>query len=189
MKKRIAVFISIFLFGVLNIFILNPLNAQVENWPQFRGVNSTGIAAEAQTPPINFGPGKNILWKASLPEGHSSPCIWGDCIFITGVEKEEKLFKLFCIDRNDGTIRWEESIAVEEFERTLVIGNPATATPSTDGEKVYFYFGSYGLLCYDLNGEKQWELPMPVPKSRHEMGTSPIVTGDLLTLGVVWRSE
>ena len=172
----------ILLIGGWSLFMLNPVNAQIENWPQFRGVNCSGVAAEGQNPPISFGPDKNLLWKASLPEGHSSPCIWEDCIFITGTEKENKLFKLFCIDRNDGNIRWEESIAVEGFERTLVVGNPATATPSTDGERVYFYFGSHGLLCYDLNGEKQWELSMPVPKSRHEMGTSPIVTGDLVIL-------
>jgi outer membrane protein assembly factor BamB len=182
MKKSTTVFISIFFFWTLSIFIINPINAQIQNWPQFRGTNCSGIAAEGQNPPISFGPDKNILWKASLPEGHSSPCIWGDCIFITGIEKEEKLFKLFCIDRNDGTIRWEEGIVVEELERTLAVGNPATATPSSDGERVYYYFGSYGLLCYDINGEKLWELSMPIPKSRHEMGTSPIVTGDLLIL-------
>jgi len=182
MKKSISVFISIFLIGTLSFSILNPLNAQVENWPQFRGINCSGIAAEDQTPPTSFGPDKNILWKTSLPGAYSSPCIWGDCIFITGIEKERKLFKLFCIDRIDGTIRWEKDIAVEEIERTHVMGNPATATPATDGEKVYFYFGSYGLLCYDLNGEQQWKLPIPVPNSRHEMGTSPIIAGDLVVL-------
>jgi hypothetical protein len=182
MKKSTAGFISIFLFGSLSFFILNPLNAQIENWPQFRGINCSGLAAEGQNPPISFGPDKNILWKTSLPEGHSSPCIWGDCIFITGIEKEGKLLKLFCIDRNDGIIRWEEDIAVEEFEWVHWVSSQASATPSTDGERVYFYFGSYGLLCYDFYGKLQWELPIPIPGSNHGMGTSPIVTGDLVIL-------
>ena len=182
MRKSTAIFISIFLFGALSIFILNPLNAQIESWPQFRGINCSGLAAEGQNPPISFGPDKNILWKTSLPAGYSSPCIWGDCIFITGIEEEGKLLKLFCIDRNDGTIRWEEDIAVEEFEKTHWSSSPATATASTDGERVYFYFGSYGLLCYDFNGKLQWKLPIPVPGSNHGMGTSPIVTGDLVIL-------
>jgi len=166
----------------LVIFNLHWVIAQDQNWPQFRGINCAGLAAEGQNPPIGFGPDKNILWKASLPEGHSSPCIWGDFIFITGIEKEGKLLKLFCIDRNDGTIRWEEDITVEEFEKTHYVSSPASATPSTDGERIYFYFGSYGLLCYDFNGELQWELPIPVPVSNHGMGTSPIVTGDLVIL-------
>lgn len=166
----------------LVIFNLHWVIAQDQNWPQFRGVNCSGIAAEGQNPPIDFDIDKNILWKANLPEGYSSPSIWGDYIFITGIEEEGKLLKMFCIDRKDGTIRWEEDIAVEEFERTHAIGNPATATPSTDGERIYFYFGSYGLLCYDFNGEQQWMLSMPIPNSRHEMGTSPIVAGDLVIL-------
>ena len=183
MYKRKLFFIL--LIGGWSLFILNPVNAQIENWPQFRGVNCSGVAAEGQNPPISFGPDKNILWKANLPEGYSSPCIWADYIFITGIEKKGKLLKMFCIDRNDGTIRWEEDIAVKEFEKMHAMGNPATATPTTDGEKVYFYFGSYGLLCYDLNGEQQWKLPMPIPNSRHEMGTSPIITGDLVILNCI----
>jgi outer membrane protein assembly factor BamB len=180
MHKRKLFFIL--LIGGWSLFIINPVDAQIENWPQFRGVNCSGVAAEGQDPPINFGPDKNILWKTSLPKGYSSPCIWADCIFITGIEEAGKLLKLFCINRKDGTIRWEESIAVKEFERTHAIGNPATATPSTDGERVYFYFGSYGLICYNFKGEQQWIMSMPIPQSRHEMGTSPIVTGDLVIL-------
>ena len=172
----------ILLIGGWSLFILNSVNAQIENWPQFRGVNCSGVAAEGQNPPISFGPDKNILWKANLPEGYSSPCIWADCIFITGIEEKGKLLKMLCINRKDGTIRWEESIAVKEFEKTHAVGNPATATPSTDGERVYFYFGSYGLICYDFKGEQQWKMSMPVPQSNHEMGTSPIVTGDLVIL-------
>jgi len=185
MKKSISVFIFIFIVGTLSFSTLNPLNAQIENWPQFRGINCSGIAAEDQNPPISFGPDKNLLWKASLPIGFSSLSIWGDCIFTTGIEEEDKLLKLFCLDRNDGTIRWEKGIEVEEFERIHAIGNAATATPATDGERVYFYFGSYGLLCYDLKGEKQWELSMPIPRSRHEMGTSPIISGDLVILNCI----
>lgn len=182
MKKNINLFIFL---GVLYSFISIPCSAQTPNWPQFRGINCSGISAEDQNPPVSFGPDKNILWKTSLPEGYSSPCIWGDCIFITGIEEKGILLKLLCIDRMDGTIRWEENIAVEEFEKIHAIGNPATATPSTDGERIYFYFGSYGLLCYDFNGEQQWKLPMPIPRSRHEMGTSPIVTGDLVILNCI----
>ncbi len=182
MRNSTAVMISIFLFGTLNFFIFNPVIAQIENWPQFRGINCAGHATADQDPPVHFGPDKNFLWKASLPRGHSSPCIWGDYIFMTGFEDEGKLLQMFCIDRNDGSIRWEENISVEEFEKIHSVSNPATATPATDGEMVYFYFSSYGLLCYDFSGEQQWKLPIPVAKSRNGMGTSPIVTGDLVIL-------
>ena len=151
-------------------------------WPNFRGTNCSGIAASDQDPPITFGPDQNVLWKITLPGGHSSPCIWGNYIFMTGFEEEGKLLKMICINRKNGTIRWEENISVEEFEKASALSNPATATPATDGERVYFYFSSYGILCYDFNGELQWKLPVPVATSKHGMGTSPVISGDLVIL-------
>ena len=37
-----------------------------DEWPQFRGVNSTGLSTEANFP-LEFGPGKNMAWKTPLP--------------------------------------------------------------------------------------------------------------------------
>jgi len=51
-------------------------------WPQFRGPGGSGVA-EGQKPPIHFGPGSNELWKASVPAGASSPCVWSQSIFLT----------------------------------------------------------------------------------------------------------
>jgi outer membrane protein assembly factor BamB len=153
-------------------------------WPNFRGTNYSGIALPNQDPPTTFSPDKNVLWKIALPGGHSSPCIWGDRIFITGNQEEGKLLKMLCIDRKNGKIKWEENISVETFEKFNPVSNPATATPTTDGERVYFYFCSFGMICYDFNGKLQWKLPMTVPKSYNNngIGTSPIIAGDLVIL-------
>jgi len=172
----------ILVFGWLFIFNMNPILAQSSNWPQFRGVNSSGIAAENQDPPIRFGTDQNVIWKTILSEGQSSPCIWLDDIFITGFEEEGKLLKMYCLDRKQGDIKWQRDIAVEEFEKVHAVSSPANATPATDGERVIFYFSSYGLLCCDFDGALLWEFPMPSPESRHGMGSSPIISGDLVIL-------
>jgi outer membrane protein assembly factor BamB len=151
-------------------------------WTGFRGINCSGIAEGEQDPPVLFNPDKNVLWKVALPGGHSSPCIWGKSIFITGVDTANKLLKMFCISRTNGKIRWVIDKKVEKFEEVNSFSSPATATPATDGERVYFYFSSFGLLCYDYDGELQWEMPIPLAESMHGMGTSPIVTGDLVIL-------
>jgi outer membrane protein assembly factor BamB len=153
-------------------------------WPNFRGINCSGIAAPDQEPPVTFGPDKNVLWKIALPGGHSSPCIWGDRIFISGYQEQGKLLKMLCIDRKSGKIRWEDNVPVEAFEKYNAVSNPATATPTTDGERVCFYFCSFGMICYDLNGKLQWKLPMDVPQSYHDngIGTSPVIAGDLVIL-------
>ena len=57
------------------------LNAQ-PFWPQFRGPNGQGVAESAH-PPKTFSPSENALWSVEVPPGHSSPCIWGQRIFLT----------------------------------------------------------------------------------------------------------
>ena len=184
MKQSYYVVSLMILIGML---IHNPVFAQKPEtniWPSFRGVNCTGVASPNQNPPIIFNKEQNIIWKLALPEGHSSPCIWGDNIFISGYQKEGKLLKMLCIDRKKGTIKWEENIPVEAFEKFNAVSNPATATPTADGARVYFYFCSFGMICYDFNGKLQWKLPMPVPKSYNDngIGTSPVIAGDLVIL-------
>jgi outer membrane protein assembly factor BamB len=170
------------LSGLLIHLSAYPQKTNTNIWPGFRGVNCAGVASPKQDPPVSFGKDQNAIWKLDLPEGHSSPCIWGDNIFLTGYDLEGKKLKMYCINRKKGNITWEKNIQVENFEKVNPVSNPATATATTDGERVYFYFSSYGLLCYDFNGEMKWELKIPVPKSRHGMGTSPIITGDLVIL-------
>ena len=55
---------------------------QAADWPQFRGVNGAGTSS-AERLPVSFGPSKNVVWKTSIPFGHSSPVISGDLIFLT----------------------------------------------------------------------------------------------------------
>jgi outer membrane protein assembly factor BamB len=178
---------SLTLMILASTLINTSVNAQKSEpniWPNFRGMNCSGIASPDQDLPITFGPDKNVLWKITLPGGHSSPCIWGDRIFISGYQEEGKLLKMLCIDRKSGKTKWEENISVEAFEKFNPVSNPATATPTTDGERVYFYFCSFGLICYDISGNLQWKFPMTLPKSYNDngIGTSPILTGDMVIL-------
>ena len=60
----------------------------VARWSRFRGPNGSGVA-ETDKPPVRFGPSSKLLWKRALPPGHSSPIVWDDHIFLTGVEGEQ----------------------------------------------------------------------------------------------------
>jgi outer membrane protein assembly factor BamB len=151
-------------------------------WPRFRGPGASGIAAGAASPPLEFGAGKNQLWKTALPVGHGSPAIWGDRIFLTGADPANKKLETIAIDRATGGIVWRQAVSVEQFERVHVLGNAATATPAVDGERVYAYFGSYGLVAYDVDGQQVWELRLPVLQNNFGSGTSPVVAGDLVIL-------
>ena len=81
--------------ALFHLHSANTTRANESNWPQFRGPNCSGHAAEGQNPPVEFGPEQNLLWKTPVPSGHSSPCIWGDRIFLTGFDKDKKQLQVF----------------------------------------------------------------------------------------------
>jgi outer membrane protein assembly factor BamB len=149
-------------------------------WPQFRGPGSSGIGEGK--PPVQFGPDQNLLWKIALGSGLSSPSVWGERIFLTEFDPTSKRFSTVCIDRRTGKVLWRRTIAAGEVEKVHEISSPAAPTPVTDGERVYVYFGSYGLVSYDLNGTLRWEKRLPLPENPYGAVASPIVAGDLLVL-------
>jgi outer membrane protein assembly factor BamB len=156
-----------------------PAFAAELNWPQFRGPGGLGVASSAN-PPIRFGPMTNVVWKTEISSGHSSPIIWGNRIFLTAYN-EGKLETL-CLDRFNGRILWHQPAPAEKIEPTHRISNPAASTPATDGERVYVYFGSFGLLSYDVAGKEQWRFAIPAPMVEFGAGTSPILAGNLVIL-------
>ncbi|MBI2946911.1 MAG: PQQ-binding-like beta-propeller repeat protein [Verrucomicrobia bacterium] len=149
------------------------------NWPQFRGPNSQCVSVDGK-PPAQFGTATNLLWKVALPPGHSSPCIWGDRIFLTSFE-DGKLQTL-CLDRRDGKVFWRVAAPTEKIEPVHRIGSPACPTPATDGERVYVYFGSLGLIAYDFSGREVWRRPLPIPLIEFGTGTSPVLAGESILL-------
>jgi len=160
----------------------NTTRANESNWPQFRGPNSSGLAAKGQNPPVEFGPEQNLLWKTEVPKGHSSPCIWGDKIFITA--RSGKSLETICIDRGNGKIKWRRSVVPETMEKISNFNSHATPTPVCDGKRVYVYFGSFGLLAYDLDGNELWRKPLPIPKIQYGYGSaaSPVLANNMVVI-------
>jgi len=140
------------------------LTARGEDWPQFRGPGGRGFS-ETATPPIGFGPSSNLLWKVAIPEGISSPIVTGERIFLTTPTET------IALDRKDGRILWR---------RPLGSGGNARPTPVTDGKSVYVFFGSIGVIAYDLDGQEQWRQPIAKPDSNAT--ASPILIDDKLII-------
>ena len=130
--------------------------AGADNWPQYRGPGGSGIASAAA--PVEFGLKRNLLWSADVPHGHSSPSIWNDHIFLTAFEKGARKLEVLALDRRDGKIRWRHTVPAREIEKIHAVSSPATATPVTDGERVYVYFGSAGVFCFDFDGKPLWSV-------------------------------
>ncbi len=154
------------------------------DWPQFRGPG--GCARAEGAAPVEFGTEKNVEWSTTVPAGHSSPCVVGNRIFVTGVDREARKLSVTCVDRSNGRVLWQRDRVVEKLEACHGISNAATATPATDGNAVFAYFSSYGITAYDLEGKEIWTKAMPVAINRMGFGsgTSPIVASGLVLLDV-----
>ena len=151
-------------------FISTALLTAAPSWPQFRGPNSSGVADGAK-PPIEFGPGTNLLWKTEVPGGVSSPCVWGDHVFLTAAE-DGKLLTL-AVNRRDGKILWRQAVTADKPRALHKKNHPAAATPATDGRSVCVYHAAFGLVAYDFDGRELWRKPLPGLLARNGSGTSP----------------
>ena len=160
--------------------VLSGIPLRAADWPQFRGINSSGMADAPA--PVKFGPGKNELWHVPVLSGHSSPCVVGDRIFLTTFDSEKQQLAVLCVDRQTGSTVWMQTVEAETIEKGHPSFNPASSTVACDGEYVVAYFGSCGLLCFDMDGNKRWDVPMSVAESYGGNAVSPIITGDHVIL-------
>lgn len=181
-----------------------------ENWHQWRGPEATGVAPLGE-PPVEWSEDRNIRWKAEIPgQGKSTPIIWGDRLFLItaintgkvapevakpedqperpfGIKYPNTLYKfvVLCLNRHTGRVDWER-VATEELPHEGHHGDNsfATASPTTDGERLYVSFGSRGLYCYSLDGELLWKKKLPNVDTRLSFGegSSPVVHGDFVVL-------
>src|SRR5215831_5265250 len=82
-------------------------------WPGFRGPNCSGVAGDAK-PPIQISPTNLVLWKIEVPWSPSSPCIWGEGLFLTTFAENE--LQTRCYRRQDGTMAWSRGIKPDKLE-------------------------------------------------------------------------
>ena len=155
------------------------ITASAADWPAFRGPNSSGVGGNADLP-VEFGPGKNQIWKTSLPPGHSSPVIVGSRIFLTAWEGE-KLFT-FALDSATGRILWRREAPRDRKQKLHEKNSPASPSAASDGSNVYVFFTDFGLLSYGPDGGERWRHPLPTFNNPFGQGASPVLTGDTLLL-------
>ena len=87
-----------------------------------------------------------------------------------------------CLGRLSGQRIWKRSITVEAFEKGHPSFNPASSSPCCDEQRVVAYFGSFGLVCFDLSGVRLWEKKLPLAKSFGGNAASPMIVGDAVIL-------
>ena len=170
--------------AVLLLAFLGALsNCSGQEWTRFRGPNGTGISP-AKTIPTTWSE-KDFNWKAALPgEGHSSPAIWGDKIFVTSADATKGTMFALCVETADGSILWQKEFPFSPF-RKHDLNSFASSSPAVDQQRVYFCLTTpehCRLVAFTHEGQKAWETDIGPFSAQHGAGTSPIVYQDEVVL-------
>lgn len=153
-----------------------------QDWPQFRGVNASGLAIDSVKLPLQIGPDANVVWKVDLPPGHSSPVVVQDHIYVTAV-RDKKLYTI-ALNKKNGKVLWEREAPAKELEKIHQVSSHAASTCAADGEVVVSFFGSCGLFAYDSNGHELWHKPLGPFRNEFGMASSPILVNDRVLINL-----
>ena len=172
--------------------------ASASDWGQFRGPEGNGVNTKAKLP-VTWGEA-DIRWAADVPGGGwSAPIQAGNKIFLTTAVSEEVgrpkgfgrgvasmgsfsrakppseavAFEIHCLNLEDGALLWKQVVESRKPKHKIHPSNTyATETPATDGQHVYVYFASIGVVaCFDLGGKEVWKREIGSFPSGNGFGT------------------
>ena len=176
---------------VLFFLLLSAALLPAENWAQFRGPNGAGISTQKGIP-IKWT-AKDYAWQVKLPgTGHSSPIVWEDRVVVTSAaNKGEKRF-IECYHTKTGKSIWSNELGGTTHPKHG-LNSFASATPVTDGKKVYVSWGDndeYFIIAHDFkNGKELWRTQLGASLSKHGHGTGYIAALDQATGKERWKIE
>lgn len=182
------------LFLVLLLQLAFALPATAENWPCWRGPRGDGSSAEQNVPTAwNGATGENIAWKVPVPgNGHSSPIVWEDRLFLTACVRDTQERVLSCLDRQTGKTLWQQVVVKAPLEKKHNLNSYASGTPATDGKLIYATFlaadeenrapGDLVVAAYDLDGQQKWLVRPGRFSSVHGFCSSPILFEDMVII-------
>jgi outer membrane protein assembly factor BamB len=154
-------------------------------WSRWRGPSGQGLVT-GTTYPDKWSATENVLWKKPVPgNGNSSPIVWGDRIFVTTAQSGGTKLSLLAYRRSDGTLLWEAAapaITGRSVESVHQKNGNASATPSTDGERVYVSFGNRGLIAFDFTGKVVWHRDLGATSNYWGTAGSPLLYKDRIIL-------
>ncbi len=160
------------------------------DWPQFRGPNSSGVAADA-----TMAAQPKIQWSVSLPgRGLASPIIVGTKVFVScsSGPKQERLH-LICFNAADGAKVWERQLRATGRTMSHPKTSIAACTPCSDGRRVFALWSCNDVAAFDLDGNLLWTrgLTTDYPNVSNSLGmaSSPLVIGETLVTMVENDSE
>jgi len=151
-------------------------------WPRWRGPSGQGMVSGSEYPDT-WSATENVIWKSPVPgSGNSSPIVWGDRIYLTTAYDGGERLSMLAYERSTGKQLWETFAPHGRTVRSHRKNGYASATPSTDGERICVSLGARGLLAVDVNGRVAWHQDVGPLNNYHGPAGSALLYKDRLIL-------
>jgi len=157
--------------------------SEAQEWTRFRGPNGAGLS-DAKSLAATWTEA-DYDWRIELPgQGHSSPVLWGDRIFLISADPETATRYVLCYSATDGRELWRRDFPSEPHhlhQRNTY----ASSTPAVDGQRVYVTWADPArvtLMALDHDGNDKWNLDLGPWTSQHGYGTSPMLHDGMVIL-------
>ena len=179
---------------VTTILAFSTITLSAADWTQFRGKGGLAVSDETGLP-LEWSSKENIVWQAEMPgPGSSCPITLGDRVFITcysgyGLKPNEGdpkdlIRHLLCLSRKNGKVIWHKKfqpkLPEHKYQGEGSYQGYSASTPTTDGKRLYVFFGKSGVFCFDLDGKQLWQASVGERTSGWGSGCSPLLYKHLL---------
>jgi outer membrane protein assembly factor BamB len=164
------------------------------DWPQWRGPQRDGVASGFQSPAAWTTETLARKWSVSVGEGHASPVVVGDRVYVFSREGELEIMR--CLALSDGKILWQDSYEVpyEMHPAARRHNKGPKATPTVAAGRVFALGIDGSLSAWDAaTGRVLWrksfsgEFKKPSPA--FGAAASPLVDGANVIVHVGGRNN
>lgn len=137
------------LHRLLLAFVASTTLALAADWNQWRGPNRDGIATDFNAPAKWETDTLSKTWSVPVGEGHSSPVVAGDRVYIFARENDREVMR--CLALADGKVLWQEAYAApyEMNPAARGHGKGPKATPAVTQGRVFALGIDGALSAYD----------------------------------------
>ncbi|MCG8456488.1 MAG: PQQ-like beta-propeller repeat protein [Holophagales bacterium] len=153
-------------------------------------------------PPVAWSTTENVEWKTPMPSwSNASPVLVEERSLVLVLSEPDVIL---AVDSRTGEVAWQDSMGDLAGGRVKAHKSNGwtSATPVSDGTRVFSVYGSGIVASHSLDGERLWARSVQRPDHRWGSSASPVLAGghlvvqrvDLLALDPetgeeIWRAD